>query len=99
MQQENFKTVQALKDMSAQNSLNDREKQLIGLAVTITRGCTACTSGRFNQALKSGITHQELLDLVDLVAMTNAGINVRTAISSAEIGNIAEACQDDTCKV
>ena len=36
--------------------LTEREKHLVGLAVTITRGCAYCTGGRTEKALASGIT-------------------------------------------
>jgi alkylhydroperoxidase/carboxymuconolactone decarboxylase family protein YurZ len=35
--------------------LTDREKHLIGLAVTMTRGCQVCTRGRIEKARAAGI--------------------------------------------
>ena len=34
--------------------LTDREKHLIGLAVTMTRGCQVCTRGRIEKARAAG---------------------------------------------
>ena len=98
MQGTNLKTTQALKDISQQSTLNQREKHLVGLAVTLTRGCDACTTRRYEEALQSGITKQEIIDLTDLVAMTNAGVVVRTALLSVS-DNFSKICEDEVCQV
>ncbi|HIL25497.1 MAG TPA: hypothetical protein EYG19_08875 [Verrucomicrobia bacterium] len=61
-----------------------REKHLIGLAVTITRGCIYCTGGRIEKALDSGISQETLGALTDLVAAVNAGVVVRTVLQGLE---------------
>ena len=44
--------------------LSDREKHLVGLAVTITRGCQVCTRNRIEKARAAGISDEVLNVLV-----------------------------------
>lgn len=97
MQGTDLNAVKSLKQTSQAISLSQREKHLIGLAVTLTQGCTACTSRRFQEALDDGISKKELTELTDLVALTNAGVVARTALSSWE--NTSEECTDGTCSI
>ena len=39
--------------------LNEREKHLVGLAVTMTHGCSVCTRNRVAKAKGIGITDEE----------------------------------------
>jgi WD40 repeat protein len=48
--------------------LTEREKHLIGLAVTITRGCQVCTRGRIEKAGAAGIGDDVLNALVAVVS-------------------------------
>jgi alkylhydroperoxidase/carboxymuconolactone decarboxylase family protein YurZ len=59
--------------------LTDREKHLIGLAVTMTRGCQVCTRGRIEKARTAGIGDDVLNALIDAVAAVNAGVSAATA--------------------
>jgi AhpD family alkylhydroperoxidase len=59
--------------------LNDREKHLIGLAVTMTRGCQICTRGRIEKARAAGIDDSTLNALAAVVASVNAGVAAATA--------------------
>jgi alkylhydroperoxidase/carboxymuconolactone decarboxylase family protein YurZ len=59
--------------------LTDREKHLIGLAVTMTRGCQVCTRGRIEKARAAGIGDGVLNALIDAVAAVNAGVSAATA--------------------
>ncbi len=59
--------------------LSDREKHLIGLAVTITRGCQVCTRGRIEKARAAGINDDLLNALVGIVSAVNAGVSAATA--------------------
>ena len=99
MNGEQFQTTKAIKEISASSTLTERERHLIGLAVTLTRGCTACSSGRFKAAYEAGISHKNLVDLVDFVSIVNAGVTARTAITSSELVNLDEVCKDELCKV
>ena len=92
-----FKVSSALKETGDSPDLTDREKHLIGLAVTLTRGCHQCTSRRMDEALKSGISYDTLKATVDLSAAVNAGVVLRTAISSTELAEIEKSCQGDEC--
>ena len=76
--------IQAMEKAGATEHLTDREKHLIGLAVTITRGCTYCTGGRTEKALDSGISQETFSATVDLVAAVNAGVAVRTVLQGLE---------------
>mgnify|MGYP001418740437 CR=1 FL=1 len=56
--------------------LSEREKHLVGLAVTMTRGCQVCTRNRIAKARSIGLTDDEL----------NALIAVTAAVTCASIG-------------
>lgn len=90
-------TIEALNQANANEHLSERDKHLIGLAVTLTRGCAYCTGGRFEKALASGITQETLDATVDLTAAVNAGVVVRTALLGIEGKEKDEPCEDGTC--
>jgi len=94
-----FQVKSALDATGAVNSLTDREKHLIGLAVTATRGCVACTGGRIEKALETGIEYETVRAAIDLAAAVNAGVTLRTAIEGAERNNIEAACVGEECSV
>jgi AhpD family alkylhydroperoxidase len=74
--------------------LTDREKQLIGLAVTMTRGCQVCTRGRIEKARASGIEDDVLNALVGAVSAVNAGV---TAATAREAFRQADAAAAEEC--
>jgi alkylhydroperoxidase/carboxymuconolactone decarboxylase family protein YurZ len=76
------------------SSLTDREKHLIGLAVTLTRGCQVCTHNRIAKARTAGIGNDVLNALVDAVAAVNAGVAAATAREGFRLADasIAEEC-------
>ena len=80
----------------ATSLLTDREKQLVGLAVTMTRGCQVCTRGRIEKARESGIGDDVLNALVGIVAAVNAGVSAATARESFRLADLAaaESCGD-----
>jgi alkylhydroperoxidase/carboxymuconolactone decarboxylase family protein YurZ len=59
--------------------LTAREKHLVGLAVTLTRGCQVCTRNRIEKARAAGIGDDVLNALVESVAAVNAGVSAATA--------------------
>lgn len=59
--------------------LTDREKHLLGLAVTMTRGCQVCTRNRIAKARAAGMSDDLLNALVNVVAAVNAGVTAATA--------------------
>jgi AhpD family alkylhydroperoxidase len=76
--------------------LSEREKHLIGLAVTITRGCQVCTRGRIEKARAAGIGDDVLNALVAVVSAVNAGVASATARESYRLVDApkAESCGD-----
>ena len=94
-----FQVSSVVKSTGETSDLSDREKHLIGLAVTLTRGCHFCTGRRMNEAQKSGIPYDTLKATVDLSAAVNAGVVLRTAISSANSAELEKDCQGDECVV
>ncbi len=71
--------VQFLQATHGTDLLSDREKHLIGLAVTITRGCQVCTRNRIVKAHDAGIDDEVLNALFGVVAAVNAGVAAATA--------------------
>ena len=94
-----FQVKAALDATGSVNSLTDREKHLIGLAVTATRGCIACTGGRIEKALESNIDYETVRAAIDLAAAVNAGVTLRTAIEGAERNQIDASCTGEECSV
>src|SRR5436189_2077245 len=76
--------------------LSEREKHLIGLAVTMTRGCQVCTRGRIEKARAAGIGDDVLNALVGVVSAVNAGVASATARESFRLAQTPspEACGD-----
>ncbi len=74
--------------------LTDREKHLIGLAVTMTRGCQVCTRGRIEKARAAEIGDDVLNALVDAVAAVNAGVSAATA---REAFRLADTSSTEEC--
>ena len=59
--------------------LSEREKHLIGLAVTMTRGCQICTRNRVEKARNLGLTDDELNALIAVTSAVNSGVTAATA--------------------
>ena len=71
-----------LRETHETSRLTDREKHLLGLAVTLTRGCQVCTRGRIEKARAAGIDDDVLNALVDVVSAVNAGVTAATVRES-----------------
>ena len=84
MQFDDFTAGKLLEHAHAPNHLSDREKQLIGLAVALTRGCVHCTGGRIRRALESGIPQDAVLQAIDIAAAVNAGVTTAIALQGFE---------------
>ena len=98
MNQDNLHSIKALKQANDSEHLTDREKHLVGLAVTLTRGCSYCSGGRIEKARAAGISQETMEATVDLTAAVNAGVAVRIALLG--IGgkdSTKEICDDETC--
>jgi alkylhydroperoxidase/carboxymuconolactone decarboxylase family protein YurZ len=74
--------------------ITEREKHLIGLTVTMTRGCQVCTRGRIEKARAVGIEDDVLNALFGIVAAVNAGVASATA---REAFRVAGGPNHDTC--
>ena len=59
--------------------LSEREKHLVGLAVTMTRGCQVCTRNRIEKARGIGLSDDELNALIAVTAAVNSGVTGTTA--------------------
>ena len=97
-----FATQRLLQATGQSQHLTDREKHLIGLAVTATRGCIACTGGRLKRALEAGISYEALVAGIDLAAAVNAGVTVAIATQGAERNGLVKpelVCVDEACTV
>src|SRR5271154_193914 len=98
-----FSTQKLLQATGQSEHLTDREKHLIGLAVTATRGCIACTGDRLKRALEAGVSYETLVAGIDVAAAVNAGVTVAIAIQGAERNGIVKpevaACTDEACAV
>jgi alkylhydroperoxidase/carboxymuconolactone decarboxylase family protein YurZ len=90
-------SIEALNQTNASEHLSEREKHLVGLAVTLTRGCAYCSGGRIEKALASGIPQETVTATVDLTAAVNAGVVVRTALQGIEGKDLDGSCDDGTC--
>ena len=84
MDSSQFKVKKALEETFQTTALTEREKHLVGLAVTATRGCIACTGGRIEKALGAGVEEETVRAAIDLAAAVNAGVTLRTAIEGAD---------------
>lgn len=94
-----FVVKNALEATKQAAELTDRDKHLIGLAVTLTRGCQQCTGSRIENAIKAGISYETVRATIDLAAAVNAGVVLRTAISGAEMYDIDQACSGPECSI
>jgi len=89
----------ALAASEASTALTDREKHLVGLAVTVTRGCQACTGRRIQVAMAAGVPYAAVVAAIDLAAAVNAGVTLRTAIEGAKQAGVGAACEGAECVV
>ena len=71
--------VDHIKQTHSTELLSEREKHLIGLAVTMTRGCQVCTRNRVEKARSIGLTDDELNALIAVASAVNSGVTAATA--------------------
>ena len=92
--------VDHIKQTHSTDLLSEREKHLIGLAVTMTRGCQVCTRNRIEKARSAGLTGDELNALVAVTSAVNSGVTAATARvafgmieeeNAAECGDVCSA--------
>ena len=93
--------VDHIKQAHGTDLLSEREKHLIGLAVTMTRGCQVCTRNRFEKARSIGFTDDELNALVAVTAAVNSGVTGATArvafgmLEQEQTADCGDACSPD----
>ena len=90
--------VDHIRQTHSTDRLSEREKHLIGLAVTMTRGCQVCTRNRVEKARNIGITDDELNALIAVTSAINSGVTAataRVAFGMLEDENTAEC--DEVC--
>ncbi len=71
--------VDHIKATHTTDRLSEREKHLVGLAVTLTRGCQVCTRNRVEKAREIGMTDDDLNALIAVTAAVNSGVTGATA--------------------
>jgi alkylhydroperoxidase/carboxymuconolactone decarboxylase family protein YurZ len=88
-----------IRQAHATTLLSEREKHLIGLAVTMTRGCQVCTRNRIEKARAVGIGDDVLNALVNIASSVNAGVTAATAREGFRMADAAlEAAEcNDLC--
>jgi AhpD family alkylhydroperoxidase len=78
--------------------LSEREKHMVGLAVTMTRGCQVCTRNRIEKARGIGITDEELNALIAVTAAVNSGVTGATArVAFGMLQQEMSAVCEDSC--
>lgn len=78
--------------------LSEREKHLVGLAVTMTRGCQVCTRNRVEKARNLGISDDEINALIAVTAAVNSGVTAATArVAFGMLEAEKEAACGDAC--
>lgn len=91
MPYDDSQVVQYLRQTHETTLLSEREKHLVGLAVTMTRGCQVCTRNRIEKARAAGIGDELLSALVSVVAAVNAGVTAATAREGFRMADAAAA--------
>jgi len=82
----------------ATDVLSEREKHLVGLAVTMTRGCQVCTRNRIEKARGIGLTDDELNALIAVTAAVNSGVTGATArVAFGMLDDDSDADCGETC--
>jgi AhpD family alkylhydroperoxidase len=97
MKFEDFAAKKMLETTHEPGHLSDREKQLIGLAVTVTRGCIACSGARIRRALESGIPQEAIVQAIDVASAVNAGVTTAIALQGIEKERLDLTCTNGVC--
>jgi len=90
--------VDHIKQTHGTDLLSEREKHLIGLAVTMTRGCQVCTRNRVEKARSIGLSDDEINALIAVTSAVNSGVTAATArvafgmIEEEKAGECGDVC-------
>lgn len=93
--------VEHIKQTHSTGLLSEREKHLIGLAVTMTRGCQICTGNRLAKARNAGLTDDELNALIAVTSAVNSGVTAATArvafgiLDEEKVDDCGSACSTE----
>jgi len=93
--------VDHIKQTHRSELLSEREKHLIGLAVTMTRGCQICTGNRLAKARNAGLTDDELNTLIAVTSAVNSGVTAATArvafgiLDEDKVDDCGDACSTE----
>ena len=100
MAYDNKLIVDHIKQTHSTELLSEREKHLIGLAVTMTRGCQICTRNRVEKARSIGLTDDELNALIAVASAVNSGVTAATArVAFGMLGEEQAGECGDVCSV
>lgn len=99
MKFEDFAAKRMLESTHEGDHLTDREKQLIGLAVSATRGCIACSGSRIKRAIESGIPWDALIQAIDVASAVNAGVTTAIALQGINKEGLDSTCVGGACTV
>ena len=99
MKYEQFTSTKVLNTIAANPHLTDREKHMIGIAVTATRGCIKCTGSRIKKARESGVPYDSVLAAIDLAAAVNAGVTLAIAIQGTDLVGDPVDCEGGACAI
>ena len=97
MKFDDFAAKKMLEATHEPSHLTDREKQLIGLAVSTTRGCIACSGARIRRALESGIPQETIVQAIDVASAVNAGVTTAIALQGIQKEGLDFTCSDGAC--
>ena len=92
-----FKAFELAEELGKSKDLTDREKHLIGIAVSTTRGCIACSGGRIKEALKTGVPYETIIAGIDLASAVNGVTTAAIATQGADLEKIENPCTDGAC--
>ena len=90
--------VDHIKQTHSTELLSEREKHLIGLAVTMPRGCQVCTRNRVEKARSIGLTDADLTALLAVASAVNSGVPAATArvafgmLEEEQAGECGDVC-------
>ena len=90
--------VDHIKQTHSTELLSEREKHLIGLAVSMTRGCQVCTRNRVEKGRSIGLTDDELNALIAVTSAVNSGVTAATArvvfgtLEEEQAGECGDVC-------
>jgi AhpD family alkylhydroperoxidase len=87
------RTWESLKQVMAPGALDQRTKEMLYLAVSISNGCDYCTVSHTAAARKAGMTDAMLHELIAVVGMANQTNRLANAYRVEPDGKLVEAAK------